>query len=116
MLLVLYVRGFPQSSADKKNSTCSAGDPSFIPRLGISPGEGIGYPLQYSWASLVTQMVKKSAYNVGDLGSISGLGRGKISRRRHGNLLHYSCLENPHGRKRLIDYSPWGRKELEMTE
>ena len=29
-----------------------------IPELGRSPGEGIGYPLQYSWASLVAQMVK----------------------------------------------------------
>ena len=31
-----------------------------IPGLGQSPGEGIGYPLQYSWASLVTQLVKNS--------------------------------------------------------
>ena len=41
-----------------KESTCNAGDPSLIPRSGSSPGEGIGYPLQYSWASLVAQMVK----------------------------------------------------------
>ena len=34
------------------------GDPGSIPGLGSSPGEGIGYPLQYSWASLVAQMVK----------------------------------------------------------
>ena len=32
--------------------------PSSIPGLGRSPGEGIGYPLQYSWASLVAQLVK----------------------------------------------------------
>jgi len=44
--------GFPGSSAGKK-STCNAGDPSLIPGLGTSPGEGIGYPLQCSWASLV---------------------------------------------------------------
>ena len=37
---------------------CNAGDPSSIPGSGKSPGEGIGYPLQYSWASLVAQMVK----------------------------------------------------------
>ena len=49
--------GFPDSSAGKE-STCSAGDLSLIPGSGRSPGEGIGYPLQYSWASLVAQMVK----------------------------------------------------------
>ena len=48
--------GFPGSSAGKE-SACNAGDPSLIPGMGRS-GEGIGYPLQYSWASLVAQMVK----------------------------------------------------------
>ena len=41
-----------------KESACNAGDPVLIPGLGRSPGEGIGYPLQYSWASLVAQVVK----------------------------------------------------------
>ena len=41
-----------------KESACNAGDPGLIPGLGRSPGEGIGYPLQYSWASLVAQLVK----------------------------------------------------------
>ena len=49
--------GFPGSSAGK-DSTCNAGDPALIPGLGSSPREGIGYPLQYPWASLVAQMVK----------------------------------------------------------
>ena len=48
---------FPDSSVGKE-STCSAGNPSSIPGLGRSAGEGIGYPLQYSWASLVAQLVK----------------------------------------------------------
>ena len=34
----------------------------------------------------------------------------------HGNPLHYSCLENPHGQRSLMGYSPWGRKESDMTE
>ena len=38
-----------------------------------SPEEGIGYPLQYSWVSLVAQMIKESTFSVGDLGSIPGL-------------------------------------------
>ena len=50
-------KDFPDSSVGKE-STCSAGDPSLISGSGSSPGEGIGYPLQYSWASLVAQLVK----------------------------------------------------------
>ena len=48
---------FPGRSAGKE-STCNAGDPSLIPGSGRSPGEGLGYSLQYSWTSLVAQMVK----------------------------------------------------------
>ena len=49
--------GFPDISVGKE-STCNAGDPSSIPWLGRSPREGIGYPLHYSCASLVAQLVK----------------------------------------------------------
>ena len=41
-----------------QESACNAGNPRSIPGSGRSDGEGIGYPLQYSWASLVTQLVK----------------------------------------------------------
>ena len=41
-----------------KESACNAGDPGSIPGSGRSAGEGIDYPLQYSWASLVAQLVK----------------------------------------------------------
>ena len=51
--------GFLASLAGKE-SACNAGDPSSIPGSGRSPGEGIGYSLQYSWASLVALMVKNS--------------------------------------------------------
>ena len=54
---VIYYEGFPHSSVGKE-STCKAGDPGLIPGSWISTGEGIGYPLQYSWASLVAQLVK----------------------------------------------------------
>ena len=59
MILNQYVKemGVPGSSAGKE-SACSVGDPSSIPGLGRSPGEGIGFPLQYSWASLVAPKVK----------------------------------------------------------
>ena len=49
--------GFPGSSAGKE-SACNAGVSSLIPGSGRSAGEGIGYPLQCSWASLVAQLVK----------------------------------------------------------
>ena len=56
-LLTLLCEGFPDSSVGK-GSACNAVDPGSIPGLGKSPGEGIGYLLQYSWASLVAQLVK----------------------------------------------------------
>ena len=48
--------GFPDSSAGKE-SACNAGDPSSTSGLGRPAGEGIGYPLQYSWATFVSQLV-----------------------------------------------------------
>ena len=63
----------PDSSVGKE-SACNAGDPSLIPGLGRSPGEGIGYPpvfLGFPYGSAG----KESACNVEDLGSIPGLGR-----------------------------------------
>ena len=51
------VQDFPDSSVGKE-SACNVGDRGLIPGSGRSPGEGIGYPLQHSWASLVAQLVK----------------------------------------------------------
>ena len=45
-------------SLSGKEFACNVGDPSSIPRSGISPAEGTGYPLQSSWASLVAEKVK----------------------------------------------------------
>ena len=103
---------FCVSSAGKE-SACYAGDPGSIPGSGSSPGEGIGYPLQYSWASLVAQLVK-NACNVGDLDSIPRLGRSPGG--GHGIPLQYSCLENPYGQNSLAGYNLWGKKESGMTE
>ena len=50
----------------------------------------------------------------GDTGSIPGLGRSPEE--GHDNPLQYSCLENPHGHKNLVGYSPLGRKESDTTE
>ena len=59
LILPKKSKGFSASSAGKE-STCNAGDPGSISGLGRSPEEGIGYLLQYSWASLVAQTVKNS--------------------------------------------------------
>ena len=56
-ILSLDSMGFPHSSVGKE-PTCNSGDPGLIPGSGRSAGEGIGYPFQYSWASLVAQLVK----------------------------------------------------------
>ena len=57
---------------------------------------------------------KEFTCNAGDLGSIPRLGRSP--RGGHGNPLQYSCLENPQRQRSLAGYSPWGHKELDMTE
>ena len=56
-MLILEYESFPDSSVGKEPA-CNAGDPSSIPGSGRSSGEGIGYTLQYSWVSLVAQLVK----------------------------------------------------------
>ena len=83
--------GFPDSSVSNE-STCNAGDPGSIPVSGRSAGEWIGYPLQYTWASLVAQLVKNLPAMqetwVWSLGWEDFPGEGK------GYPLQYSDLEN----------------------
>ena len=105
--------GFPGSSAGKE-SACNAGDPGSIPGSGRSPGEGKGYPLQYSWASLVAQMVK----NLPAVQEtwVRSLGWEEPLEGGHSNPLQYSCLENPYWQWRLAGLSPWDHKESDTTE
>ena len=83
--------GFPESSIDKE-SACNAGDTGSMPGLGRSSGEGIGYPLQYFWVSLVAQLVRNLPAMretwVRSLGWEDPLEKGK------GYPLQYSGLEN----------------------
>ena len=85
------------SCSTGKESSRNSGDPSQIPGSGNSPGEGIDYPLQYSGASLVTQVVKNPPAMwktwVQSLGWEDPPGGG------HGNPLQYSSIENPHGQR-----------------
>ena len=57
LALPFFGMGFPDSSVGKE-SAYNAGDLGLVPGLGRSAGEEIGYPLEYSWASLVAQLVK----------------------------------------------------------
>ena len=98
---------FPHSSVSKE-SACNAGDPRSIHGSGRSAGEGIGYPLQYSWASLVAQLVKNLPA-MRETGSILGLGRSPGEGK--GYPLQYSGLENS---MNFIVHG--GHKESDMTE
>ena len=98
---------FPGSSAGKE-SACNAGDPDSIPGWGRSPGERIVYPFQYSWTSLVAQLVK----NV-PTGRRTGFNPwvGKIPWRREWQPTPVFLPGES-----LVGYSPWGHKELDTTE
>ena len=92
----------------------NAGDPISIPGSGRSPGEGIGYLLQYSWASLVAQSVKNPPAMwetwVQCLGWEDPLEEGMAT--------YSSILECriPKEQRSLMGYSPWGSKESDATE
>ena len=107
MLTPRLLLGFPGSSVGKE-STCNARDPDSIAGLGRSAGEGIGYPLQYSWASLVAQLVQNPPAMretwVPSLAWEDPLEKGKAT--------HSSILPGEfHGLN-----SPWGCKESDTTE
>ena len=99
--------GFPGSSAGKQ-SACNAGDTGSIPGSRRSPGEGIGYPLQYSWASLVAQRVKNPPTMremwVRSLGWEDPLEEGMAT---YSSILAW---------KIPMDREAWGCKELGTTE
>ena len=98
---------FPDSSIGKE-SACNAGDPGLIPGPGRSTGEGIGYPLQDSWASLVAQLVKKPPA-MRKSGSNPWVA--KIPWRRERIPTPVFWPGEFHGL-----YSPWGCKESDTIE
>ena len=74
----IYIYTYIYLGSVGKESACNAGEPGSVPGSGRCTRDGIGYPLQYSWASLVAQLVKNPPANArepGDMGSIPGLGR-----------------------------------------
>ena len=91
--------GFSESSVDKE-SACNVGNPGSIPGWGRSAGEGIGSPLQYSWASLVAQLVKNPPAIqetwVRSLGWEDPLEKGKAT---HSSILAWRSSRTLQGRK-----------------
>ena len=83
----MTIMGFPDSSVGKE-SGCNAGDPGSIPGSGSSAGEGTDYPLQHSWASLVSQLVNNLRHLDWTPGLGGSPGEGK------GYPLQYSGPEN----------------------
>ena len=89
-------------SSAGKESACHAGKPGWIPGSGRSAGKGISYPLQFSWASLVAQLVK----------NLTAMQETCIRFQEKKKATHSSILA---WRIRGL-YRPWGHKELDMTE
>ena len=91
--MLKWSAGFPGSSSGKE-FTCNAEDPSSIPGLGRSPGEGLGYPFQYSWASLMAQAVKNPPTKLKTLGWEDHLEEGMAT---HSRILENSPWTKEHG-------------------
>ena len=98
---------FPDNSVGKE-STCNAGDPSLIPRSGRSAGEGIGCPLQCSWASLVARL-ERIHLQCGRPGFDPWVGKSPWRRERLPTPVFWRG--EFHGL-----YSPWGCKASDTTE
>ena len=111
--LVRELGGFPGSLAGKE-SACNAGEPCSIPGSGRSPGEGIDYPTPVFLGFSGDSDDKEYTINAWDLGSISGLER--FPGGGDSNSLQCCCLENPHGQRSLMRYSPRGCKESDTTK
>ena len=107
-----FTRGFPGCSAGKE-SAYNVGNPGWIPGSGRSPGEGLGSPLQHSWASLTAHTVKNRLQYGGS--GFNPLG-GKIPWRRACQPMPVFLPGEHHGQMCLAGFSPRGYKESDTTE
>ena len=99
-------------SSAGKESACNAGGPGSIPGFRRSPGEGIGYPLQYTWAFPLAQTVKNfPAMRETWVRSLSW-----EDPLEEGMATHSSILAESHGQRSLVGYSPHGCKKSDTTE
>ena len=107
MQTIIYMMDKQHTSVGKE-FTCNAGNPSSIPGTGRSTGEGIGYPLQYSWASFVAQLVKNlPAMQETWVQSLDWGDPLEKEKATHSSILVW--------RIPWTLLNPWGCKELDMT-
>ena len=99
-MLMSLCPNFPSSVG--KESACNARDPCSIPGLGRYAGEGIDYPLHYSWASLVAQLVKNPS--------------AMQEWRRKWQPTPVFLLRESCGHRSLVGCCPWGPTESDRTE
>ena len=111
--VIYIIGGFPGSLAGKE-SACNAGDPGLIPGSRSSPGEGIDYPLQYSWASLVAQLVKNQPAMWETW--VRSLGWEDSLEERAWQPTPVFLPKNPQGQRSLMGCTSWGHKESDTTE
>ena len=104
---------FPGDS-DGKKSTCNARDMGSVPGWERSPGEGNGYPLHYSWDSLVAQAVKNLP--AVQETQVRSLGREDPLEEKMAKPTPVFLPGELHGQRSLAGCSPWGCKELDATE
>ena len=100
--------------AQMVESACHAGDLGSISGSGKSPGEGSGYPLQYSWASQVGASGKELVGDIRGVGSVAGFGRFPWWSARQPTPVF--LLRDAHGQRSLAGYSPQDCRELDVTE
>ena len=110
----ILIKFKPFSDRYGKESACNSGDPGLISGVGRFPGEGIEYPLQYSWGSLVAQMVKNPPAMWESW--VRSLGQEDPLKEEMATLSSSLAWRIPWTEEPGVGYSPWGRKESGITE
>ena len=112
---MIFLTGFPDSSIGKESASNAGDNSGSIPGLGRSPGEGVGYPLQYFWASVVAQRVKCLPAMQETWVRSLGYWEDPLEKEMatHSSMLAWKI---PWTKEPGRLYSPWGRKELDTTE
>ena len=111
---MIFRTGFPDSSIGKESASTAGDNSGSIPGLGRSPGEGVGYPLQYFGASLVAQRVKRLPAMQETW--VRSLGWEDPLEKEMATQSSMLAWKIPWTKEPGRLYSPWGRKESDTTE
>ena len=111
---MIFRTGFPDSSIGKESASNAGDNSGSIPGLGRSPGEGVGYPLQYFGASLEAQRVKRLPAMQETW--VRSLGWEDPLEKEMATQSSMLAWKIPWTKEPGRLYSPWGRKESDTTE